>query len=69
MKDFSKTDFSPAVNELAMSLNTVKTNEPINRKSGHIAQANLEKKTGASITRAIDALSDTNFWKEMSKRK
>lgn len=45
-----------AIAELEIALDVRKTNEPINRASGDIAQADLEKEGVEDITAALDVL-------------
>lgn len=47
---------SPAIAELGRSLEVMKVNEPINRKEGNKAQAELEKDNATSYKAAIDRL-------------
>lgn len=51
-------DLVPAVEALKVDLDTVKTNEPINRKRGDTAQAELERATARSYEAAIKYLSE-----------
>lgn len=46
----------PAVAQLKIALDIVKTNEPINRRGGNIGQANLERTNAASYMQGIKAL-------------
>lgn len=48
--------FQPAVNDLGVTLATMKNNEPINRKEGNTKQANLEKDTASSVIKAMRVL-------------
>lgn len=48
--------FGPAINELLVSLDTVETNEPINRREGNVKQADIESETARSIRKAIPVL-------------
>jgi hypothetical protein len=45
-----------AVNDLGVTLATMKNNEPINRKEGNTKQANLEKDTASSVIKAMRVL-------------
>lgn len=54
---------TPAVIELEIALNIVKTNEPINRKEGDIEQANLEKRNAKAFELAIDVLNQAKVKK------
>jgi len=49
---------SPAVAELSRSLEVMRVNEPINRKEGNKAQAELEKENATSYKAAIDRLKE-----------
>jgi hypothetical protein len=51
-----KFNARPAIAELLISLDTMKTNEPINRKEGKADQADLEKENAASFRGAINLL-------------
>jgi hypothetical protein len=46
----------PAIEALKIDLDTVVTNEPINRKRGDLPQANLEKRNAKSYRAAIDLI-------------
>lgn len=54
---------TPAVVELEIALDVVKTNEPINRKEGDIEQANLEKSNAKAFELAIDVLNQAKVKK------
>lgn len=45
-----------AISELEISLETLETNEPINRKEGKIAQADLEAVNAAEIRQGLRLL-------------
>lgn len=49
-------DLRPAITELGVSLRTMNTNEPINRKEGDRKQAELEARNAKSYTSAIQIL-------------
>lgn len=49
---------TPAIASLKVALDTVKTNEPINRQEGNIDQANLERTNAKSYRMAIKSLKD-----------
>jgi hypothetical protein len=53
---YTKGLFSAAIAELKVSLDTMETNEPINRKEGNKAQADLEKENAADYRAAIREL-------------
>jgi hypothetical protein len=55
-KTWWKRFIEPAVVELEIKLDVMKTNEPINRKEGKVAQANLEKANAKSFEKAIGIL-------------
>lgn len=46
----------PAREELKIALNVMRVNEPINRREGDIAQANLERENAKSYKYALDRL-------------
>lgn len=52
----SKPDLMPAIEQLRQAHSVVKTNEPINRKRGDVAQANLENANGQSYKAAMKVL-------------
>lgn len=58
--------FGPAINQLKVSLDVMKTNEPINRREGKIAQADLERTNARSFRSAIKTLKDQ--YKDMARR-
>lgn len=45
-----------AITQLEISLAVLETNEPINRKEGHQAQANLEAQSAVEIKQALHIL-------------
>ena len=45
-----------AISELTIAVNTMETNEPINRKSGNIEQAELQANNAAEYRQAIEVL-------------
>lgn len=45
-----------AINELKVALSTLENNEPINRKDGNHAQADLEANNAAEIRQALHIL-------------
>lgn len=47
---------TPAIAELKIALDTVETNEPLNRERGDVGQANLEKRHAKSFREAIAQL-------------
>lgn len=47
---------TPAIAELKIALNTVTTNEPINRREGNRSQAALEREHAKSFREAIAKL-------------
>ena len=55
-RKLGRPDFKPAIAELKISLDTMRTNEPINRREGQTAQADLEKENAASYKAAIKFL-------------
>lgn len=57
MVDWQKV-LNPAIEQLKQALAVVKTNEPINRKRGEKAQADLERENGKSYRAAIEYLKE-----------
>lgn len=51
----------PAIVELETALDTMTTNEPINRREGNIAQADLERDNARSFRSAIRVLGKRNL--------
>lgn len=51
---------SHAISQLEISKNIVDTNFPINLEEGNIDQANLEKETSTSFSKAISILKELN---------
>lgn len=60
-KTWWKHFIEPAVVELNIKLDTMRTNEPINRKEGNISQADLERENAKSYQTAIDILKKVNL--------
>ncbi len=54
-----KNTMQTAINELTVALNTLETNEPINRTEGNIPQADLEVKNAAEIRQALAVLTNS----------
>lgn len=52
----AKPDLLPAMESLRISRNIMRTNEPINRREGNIAQANLERSNAKSYQAAMGIL-------------
>lgn len=51
-----KTEMKAAITELEIALQTMETNEPINRNEGKTEQADLEAKNAADIRQALAVL-------------
>ena len=51
-----RPDWEPSIAQLRASLDNMRTNEPINRREGRKAQADLEKQNGASYNAVIKML-------------
>lgn len=53
---YTKGIFGPAITELEVSLDTYKTNAPINEREGNLKQAKLEREYETSISAAVKEL-------------
>ncbi len=53
---FTRGLFAPAINELNIALDTMKTNAPINEREGNKGQAKLERDNAKSYKAAIGLL-------------